>query len=154
MDNTNLATVIADKLISSDLISKQNFDETVELVEEKLAFHLGDDRNALLEQHNTTNETTAVDSGDDAISEFHLKNKAVAAGTMTGQIYRKSMAIQSFFVDENGQFGFSNVGQPSDVTALAGKLNAREGKVTLSWNTAPGDNYILVSYDYFKPEGK
>lgn len=149
MDNGNLATVIADTLVCKDLIGKNNFDEAVEAIEDKLCFHLGEDRGAaFFESQHITNECTQVDSGTTATSEFDLENGTLSSSSLVGTIYRKRLAIQTFAVDEKGNFTFNNVGQPSDVMALSGTLNLKSGKVKLAWNTAPGDNHMVVSYDH------
>ncbi len=98
------------------------------------------------------NELSTVDSGKTSKSDFMLEHPALAAGTLTGTVYRKAMAIQTFLVDEKGNYAFSPIGQVSDIMALSGTLNLKSGKAVLVWNTAPGDNHVLVSYGYFTPK--
>lgn len=94
------------------------------------------------------NETSSVDDGADSTSVFSpLEHTPVIPGSVTGVVYDGTTAIQSFTISEAGTFVFSDIGTPSP-KATAGTLNVTTGDVTLTWNSAPGANHVVASYQY------
>jgi hypothetical protein len=94
------------------------------------------------------NETSSTDAGDDTQSVFApLEHTPILAGTVTGTIYDGSTAIQTFVVAESGTFTFSDIGTPSPKCS-AGTIDTVTGAMTLTWNSAPSTNHVVVSYEY------
>jgi hypothetical protein len=94
------------------------------------------------------NETTSTDGGDDTTSTFSpLEHTPILAGTITGTVYDGTTAIQTFVVSTSGTFTFTDIGSPSP-KATAGSIDLTTGEFTLTWNSAPGDNYCVLSYEY------
>lgn len=121
----------------------------------------GDDVNSLMQTADGTanldifythqfvqNETTSTDSGADTAAAFApLEHTPILAGTVTGTIYDGSSAVQNFVVTSGGSFTFSDIGAPS-VKVTAGSLNLNTGELSLTWNSAPGANHAVISYEY------
>lgn len=94
------------------------------------------------------NETSSTDAGDDTLSVFSpFEHTPVIAGTVTGTIYDGSDAIQNFVVDQSGTFTFTDIGSPSPKVTSA-TLDLTTGEMTLTWGSAPGENHVVVSYEY------
>lgn len=94
------------------------------------------------------NETSSTDNGADTTSVFSpLEYTPVIAGSMTGSVYDDTTLVQTFTVSEAGTFTFVDVGTPSP-KCTAGTLDTTTGEMTLTWNSAPGDNHVVVSYEY------
>ncbi len=94
------------------------------------------------------NETSSTDAGADATSVFDpFEHTPVLAGTITGTIYDGATAIQTFSVSESNTFTFSDIGTPSP-KCTAGTMNLTTGELTLTWGSAPGDNHVVMSYEY------
>lgn len=94
------------------------------------------------------NETSSTDNGADTLSVFSpFEHTPVIAGTVTGTIYDGSTAIQNFNVDQSGTFTFTDIGSPSPKVTSA-TLDLTTGEMTATWGTAPGENHIVVSYEY------
>jgi hypothetical protein len=94
------------------------------------------------------NETLSTDIGDDVTSVFTpFEHTPVLAGTVTGTIYDGSTAVQTFVISEAGSFTFTDINSPSP-KCTAGSLNVTTGELTLTWNSAPGENYVVVNYEY------
>lgn len=94
------------------------------------------------------NETSSNDAGGDTTSVYApLEHTPVLAGTMTGTVYDGTVAVQTFVVAENGTFTFSPIGSPS-AYGTGGTLDLITGEVTLTWNSDPGQNHIVTSYEY------
>lgn len=94
------------------------------------------------------NETTNTDIGDDTVSEFApLEHTPILPGTVTGTIYDGGVAVYTFVLDENGAETLTAIGTPSvavnDVT-----LNVTSGQLVVNWASAPGENHVVVSYEY------
>jgi len=94
------------------------------------------------------NETTSTDDGADVLSVYSpLEHTPILAGTITGTIYDGGVAVQTFVVDENSNFTFTDIGAPAP-KVTAGTLDLTTGEMTLTWNGAPGENYCIMSYEY------
>jgi len=121
----------------------------------------GDDANSLMQTADGTanldifythqfiqNEVTSTDSGTDASAVFTpLEHTPVLAGTVTGTIFDGSTAVQTFIVSSGGSFTFTDIGAPS-VKVTAGSLNNNTGELAMTWNSAPGANHAVISYEY------
>jgi len=92
------------------------------------------------------NESSAVDVSGTS-STFVLEHTPVLAGTVTGTVYDGVVAVQTFVVSESGTFSFHDVGTPTN-KATAGSLNLTTGELALTWNNDPGENRVVVSYEY------
>ena len=94
------------------------------------------------------NETSSTDDGADLLSVFSpLEHTPVLAGTITGTVFDGATAVQNFVVDESGSFTFTSIGAPVNFVTSA-TIDLTTGLITMTWNNAPGDNNIVVSYEY------
>lgn len=121
----------------------------------------GDDANSLgqrasgdanLDQYYSSsfvnNETLSTDDGADVTAVFSPFEKTpIFAGSITGTIYDGTTAVQTFTVTESNTFIFSDIGSPSP-KVTAGTMNHTTGELTLTWNSAPGANHVVVNYEY------
>lgn len=121
----------------------------------------GDDANSLMQLADGTanldifyshqfvqNEVSSTDAGTDVTAVFApLEHTPVLAGTVTGTIYDGATAVQTFVVSSAGTFTFTDIGSPSP-KVTAGSLNNNTGELTLTWNSAPGANNVVLSYEY------
>lgn len=121
----------------------------------------GDDANSLMQKADGTanldiwythqfiqGEVTSTDAGADTTSVFDpLEHTPVIAGTVTGTVYDGSTAVNTFVVSSAGTFTFSDVGSPA-IKATGGSLNNTTGALTLTWNDEPGDNHVVINYEY------
>lgn len=92
------------------------------------------------------NESSPTDAGGTSTS-FAVEHTPVLAGTVTGTIYDGSTAVQTFVVSESGSFTFTDIGTPSAKVTSA-TLNLTTGEVALTWNSDPGENHVVLSYEY------
>lgn len=92
------------------------------------------------------NEASATDAGGTSTTVM-LEHTPVLAGTVTGTVYAGSTAVQTFVVSENGAFTFHDIGTPSAKVTSA-TLNLTTGEMGLSWNSDPGANHVVASYEY------
>lgn len=94
------------------------------------------------------NETLSTDLGDDVTSVFSpFEHTPIIAGSVTGTIYDGSTAVQTFVISESGTFSFSDINTPSP-KVTSGTFNKTTGELTLTWNSAPGSNNVIVNYEY------
>lgn len=94
------------------------------------------------------NETSSTDNGGDTTSVYApLEYTPVIAGTMTGTVYDGSTAVQTFVVSEAGTFTFTDIGSPTN-KGTSGTLDTTTGEITITWNSDPGANHIVTSYEY------
>lgn len=80
---------------------------------------------------------------------YAAEHSPILQGTMTGTVCYGDVAIQNFVADEVGKLTFSDI--PTGLGApkiLEGKVDYIMGLVMLKWNCEPGDNSIIVSYEY------
>lgn len=98
-----------------------------------------------LKSKETVNYTTGADLGSSTTTTYTLPNTPLVAGSLSGTIYAGATPIQVFTVDVFGAFMFSNIGTPT-TRATAGAANLGTGVITLTWNSAPGTNFAIVSY--------
>ncbi len=92
------------------------------------------------------NESSSVDVGGTTTSHT-LEHTPVLAGTVTGTVYDGDVAVQTFVVSESGSFTFSDIGTPAAKVTSA-TLNLTTGEMVLTWNSDPGANRVVVSYEY------
>lgn len=93
-------------------------------------------------------ESTTTDDGADVLSVFAaLKHTPMIAGTITGTIYDGLVAVQHFSVGETGTFTFTDIGAPVP-KVTAGTVDVTNGELTLTWNAAPGENHVVINYEY------
>lgn len=121
----------------------------------------GDDVNSLMQTADGTanlnrwythqfveNETTTTDDGADTSATYGVLEKTpILAGTVTGTIYDGSTAVQTFIVASSGTFTFTDIGSPT-IKVTAGSLSVNTGELSFTWNSAPGANHAVVSYEY------
>lgn len=97
------------------------------------------------------NETSSTDDGGDVNAVYSpLEHTPVLPGTLTGYVYDGTTAVQSFTTTEAGVFQFTDIGSPTNKADSGGTntINLTTGEVKLTWNNAPGENHLVVSYDY------
>lgn len=121
----------------------------------------GDDVNSLMQRADGTanlaiwyshqqveNEVTNTDVGGDVSSTFApLEHTPIFAGSVTGTIYDGSVAVQTFSVSSSGTFSLADIGAPT-IKVTAGSLNLTTGELALTWNSDPGANHAVTSYEY------
>jgi hypothetical protein len=94
------------------------------------------------------NESTSTDAGLVTLATYSpLEHTPIFAGTVTGTVFVGAVAVQTFVVSSTGTFTFTPIGAPA-VFATSGSLNLTTGEMTLTWNSAPGSNHAVVSYEY------
>lgn len=71
----------------------------------------------------------------------------VLAGSMTGVIYLKNKAIQTFVMTSNGNSCFQDVCN-SKVKVTSIRLNLQTGEISFVWNEKPGHHNYVISYEY------
>jgi hypothetical protein len=127
---------------------------------DKLGFP-GDDANSLMQRADGTanldifyssqfvqNETSNTEAGAGTSVTFDpVEHTPVLAGTITGTVYVGAVAVQTFVVSASGTFTFTSIGSPS-VRATAGSVNLTTGEISLTYNSAPGNNHFVASYEY------
>lgn len=95
------------------------------------------------------NETSSTDVGGDTTSVYSpLEHTPILPGTLTGTVFDGTVAKQTFTVSEAGTFTFTSIGSPSAPLANGGTVDLNSGEVTLTWASDPGQNHIVVSYEY------
>ena len=92
------------------------------------------------------NEASPTDAGGTSTSHT-LEHTPVLAGTVTGTVYDGTVAVQTFVVSESGSFTFNDIGTPAAKVTSA-TLNLTTGEMALTWNSDPGANHVVVSYEY------
>jgi hypothetical protein len=107
------------------------------------------------------NEVTSTDAGSDTVAVYApLEHTPILGGTMTGTVYVGTTAVQTFVVLENGNFVFTAIGSPTTYVNVSGaasgtitagsgaSLNLTTGELSLTFNSAPSSNYVVVNYEY------
>jgi hypothetical protein len=96
------------------------------------------------------NETTSTDTGGhaDFVSIFTpLEHTPILAGTVTGTAYDGSTAVATFTIAQSGTATVTDIGAPTpgvaDVT-----LDNTTGELKITWDSDPGANHAVVSYEY------
>lgn len=92
------------------------------------------------------NETQANAGGGTSLS-YNLEKTPVLPGTFLGTVYDGAVAVQTFSTNTSGSIVFVNIGSPSSYVTSA-TLNAVTGVATFTWNSDPGANSIVCSYEY------
>jgi hypothetical protein len=119
----------------------------------------GDDANSLQQRasgdanldvfysHQFVQNETQEDAGGDTSTVVSVEHTPVLAGTMTGTVYDGTTAVQTFVVAQDGTFTFSDIGTPA-AKVTAGSVDLTTGELDLTWNSDPGANKVVVSYEY------
>lgn len=95
------------------------------------------------------NEVSNVDAGAGTTVTFDpVEHTPILAGTVTGTVYDGTTAIQTFVVSSAGSFTFTPIGALAATHVTAGSIDLGSGEITLTWNNAPGNNNVVVSYEY------
>ena len=94
------------------------------------------------------NETTSTDNGDDVTSVYSpLEHTPILAGTVTGTLYDGSTAVGTFTISESDSVTITDVGTPTPgVDSIV--LDRTTGEMTVTWDSAPGPNHVVLSYEY------
>jgi len=112
----------------------------------------------------TTEETTFVEAEErttaqvDADADFTLAHFPVVAGTVKGRVVVGGTVVQTFSVNDQGGFSFTQVAS-SAVKAVSGSIVLATGVITLNYNgslpsatssssSSVGANKIYVDYKY------
>ena len=97
---------------------------------------------------NTATEELTL-ATDQTVSRASLANMNVAAGSLSGTVFRGDAAIARFDVSEYGDYTFATLGDGSIVpTATGSKLDRIRGNITIRWNEPPGDARLEVAYQH------
>jgi endoglucanase Acf2 len=94
---------------------------------------------------------SAEDPGTATTITYDLRQpnipKPASGATATGYVFLGTLPIQTFTVDQNGVLTFKDVNTAVNdhaIKATAGTLDFTTGKVSLTWNKAPGANFVAV----------
>jgi hypothetical protein len=106
----------------------------------------GDANLSVYYSHQFVENETQSDAGG-TTTAVTVEHTPVLAGTMTGTVYDGATAVQTFVVAQSGAFTFTDIGSPS-AKVTGGTLDLTTGEVELTWNSDPGANSVVVSYEY------
>jgi hypothetical protein len=107
----------------------------------------GDANLSVYYSHQFVENETQVDAGGDTTSTYVVEHTPVLAGTVTGTVYDGATAVQTFVVSESGSFVFTDIGAPSP-KVTGGSVDLTTGEFNLEWDADPGENKIVLSYEY------
>jgi len=95
------------------------------------------------------NETSSTEAAGVNVTYDALEHTPILAGTMTGTVYDGGTAVQTFVVDESGNFTFTDIGTPATSVSSA-TLDLVTGVIAATWSGggAAGNNNLVVSYEY------
>ena len=100
---------------------------------------------------NEVSNTNPGGSNNLVATYMPLEHTPVIAGTLTGTVYDGTTAIQTFIVSSSGTFSFTDIGSPTIKAIAAGSsIDLTTGEIVLQWNSGgdPGDNHVVLSYEY------
>jgi len=106
----------------------------------------GDANLSVYYSHQFVENETHTDAGG-TTTAVTVEHTPVIGGTMTGTVYDGATAVQTFVVAQSGTFTFTDIGSPSN-KVTGGTLDVTTGEVSLTWNSDPGANSVVVSYEY------
>ena len=96
-----------------------------------------------------TAEHTDRFTGGSATHVFGLAHDDIVAGSMTGRVVIDGTVVQTFKVDEDGNFYFKNVVLNPAKRAVSGEIDLSSGNVTITYNADPAAvSYLSVDYKY------
>lgn len=93
-------------------------------------------------------ELTTPNDGLSTSATFNLGNSDILEGSITGRIIIDNTVVQTFKVDEQGDFSLANVVSSPSIRAVSGSVDLANGSLTIDYNSAPGANYLSVDYRY------
>jgi hypothetical protein len=96
--------------------------------------------------HQFVQNESHADTGG-TTTDFTVEHIPVIAGTMTGTVYDGATVVNTFVVAAGGTMSVALVGNPTN-KVTSGTLDPSTGVVSLTWNNNPGDNTVVVSYEY------
>lgn len=120
----------------------------------------GDDANSLQQladgtanldvfySHQFVQNETLNDPDGVAPTNVTLEHKPVIAGTVTGTVYDGDEVVNTFVVNAAGTVTATAVNSVSTNKVTGGTLNYSTGALSLTWNSNPGANKVVVSYEY------
>jgi hypothetical protein len=91
----------------------------------------------------------AIGSGVSYEQYYELEQTDISNRTLTGTVYNEGVAIQTFIDIGEGFLSFTAV--EDEIMAyrvVRGHLDLEAGFINLDWTTYPGENHIVVSYEY------
>lgn len=100
---------------------------------------------------NETGSTNPGGANNHTATYAPLEHTPVLPGTLTGTLYDGTTAVQNFIVSSAGTFTFTDIGSPTIKAISAGSsVDLTTGEVVIQWNGGgdPGDNHMVVSYEY------
>jgi hypothetical protein len=97
-----------------------------------------------------TNESTSTESGGTVSNYAPLAHSPVLAGTVSGQVFVGSTAIQNFTVDATGVFTFTDIGSQAPIHAVTAgsSISLGTGEIIIAWSGTVGANHLVVNYQY------
>jgi hypothetical protein len=94
-------------------------------------------------------EKTQTLDGTTKISTFTLNKRGIVSDSLSGEIYRNGILIQTFYIRLNNIIILSDEGEQSIKVIPDGfSIDGSKGELTLVWNEVPGEHYLVVSYEY------
>src|SRR5262249_25145843 len=97
------------------------------------------------------NQTTNIDPGLPVISQFlPVAHTPVLPATLSGDVFVGATKIQTFTVDANGVFTFTDVGSPAPVRAVSAgsTFSPTTGQSFVACNGPITANHLVVNYQY------
>ena len=130
----SLVTEIVDDLIAAKVFTEKKRDKALGVLRAKLEI-----------PKPTGLSNNLKDSGGKSAVKFKLDHKDIDLGSVSGVIYYRDIAIQSFKLGSRNIFEFKTIGQESNVFVTS--LSIQDDDMLVSWNTPPVENRIQITYE-------
>lgn len=96
----------------------------------------------------TAELTDEAPSGSDSVT-FDLDENNVVEGSVTGRVIIGGAVVQTFKVDDSGNFSFKNVVSSPSQRAVGGSINLSSGQITINYNQVlTSTTRLSVDYKY------
>jgi len=97
-----------------------------------------------------SNEFTSYNDGKTSKSVYApLECTPICPGTLAGTVYQGLTPVQTFVVNEKGEFYFCDIGRPeAKGLAKGSSIDWNCGELQIKWNKKPGKNHCVISYEY------
>ena len=72
---------------------------------------------------------------------------------ITGTVYHKDVALQTFVVADDGMVTFTDIGTP-EIKVRCGVYSIENNQLTFCWDSLNHDSHVVCSYEYDYGGGK